>query len=142
MTQPGARNWWEMTGGELEAMNRTRCGDLPFGGRGDPTCAQFRIENLGLNRDVMAPDTDVNRTSEPSLGTRFGFAFMGIPGLGPAATAATGAVIGAKTTVDKYLPNIVLILIGIVMLFAGVMLWGRFSGDVVARYGRKLASEI
>lgn len=138
MFQAGAPDWMNMTGGQLEDFNRRRCGDLPFGGRSDPTCAQFRIESLGIG----APDTDENRTSEPSLGTRLGFAFMGIPGLGPAATAATGAAVGAKTAVDRYLPNIVLILIGIVMLFAGVMLWGRFSGDAVARYGRKLAREV
>jgi hypothetical protein len=137
MSQPGARNWWEMTGGELEAMNRTRCGDLPFGGRDDPTCARFRIESLGIG----APDTDANRTSEPSLGTRLGFALMGIPGAGPAVQAGAAVGTSTKSAIDAYIPNIVLILIGIVMLFAGVMLWGRFSGDAIARYGRKLASE-
>lgn len=137
MALPGARNWWEMTGGELEDMNRTRCGDLPFGGRGDPTCAQFRIESLGIG----ATDTDENRTSEPSLGTR-ALGALSIGPFGPLVGAGVAAANTVETTVDKYLPNIVLILIGIVMLIAGVMLWGRFSGDAVARYGRKLASEV
>ena len=145
MAQPGQKNWWDMTGGELESFNRDRCANLPFGGRGDATCADFSIESLGLNRDIMAQDTDVNRTSEPGTNIFNSPLAKGIINIIPGGQAGlalgTAAGTGAKTAIDTYLPNIVLILIGIVSLIGGLMLWGRFSGDPIAKAGRSLAAK-
>jgi hypothetical protein len=122
MFQPGGPDWLNMTGGQLEDFNRKRCADLPFGGRGDATCAQFRIESLGIG----APDTDENRTSQPSLFDRLSNATLGLGPVGTAIGAGKAALdAGENVIINKYLPNIVLIVIGIVLLIAGVMLWGR-----------------
>lgn len=136
MALPGARNWWEMTGGEIEDMNRNRCADLPFGGRGDATCAQFGIENLGFGKQVVAPDTDENRTSEAKI---YDFKIWDPLGLyRKGADAVKGKVDDAAKGIGSFGSNVVLIGVGVVLIIGGLFLWSaRNQGHSI---GQALAS--
>ena len=76
-------------------------------------------------------------------GDILGRALTGInPGVGIGIQAGKIAAGPAFNTAGHLFVNGSIVILGIILIVGAFMLWGRTSGDAVARYGRKLASEI
>lgn len=64
------------------------------------------------------------------------------PGLNIGIQAGKAAAGPAFNTAGQLFVNGSIVILGIILIVGAFMLWGRTSSDAVARYGRKLASEI
>lgn len=136
MALPGNKNWWDMTAGEIDDMNRARCGDMPFGGRGDPDCARFLVEPLKDNH-VSADPTSQNRTSKfydfskQALGSILPGAGIAIAGAEAVAEPVKDLTLGTAT---KFLQNGGLVIVGIIIIIGSFMLWKSSPLRIVGKY--------